>query len=75
MAKQAIELRFVATVRLTPVGIANPNGVDVEVSRLLAYSQKEGFTRLQLTRRQTLDVTETTDRIDYLIRRATPRRN
>jgi len=72
MGKQLTQIRFLATVRLTPIGIESPNGVDVTVSELLAYSQQEGFTRLQLTGRKTLDVTETTDRIDYMIRNTAP---
>ena len=70
MARQINQIRFLAKVKLTPVGVEHPNGVDVSVTEMLAYSQQIGFTRLQLTGKRTLDVTETTERIDLLIRRA-----
>jgi hypothetical protein len=57
-------------VHLTPVDAASEDGIDVAVSELIAYSQQRTFTRLRLIGRKTLDVKETTDRIDRLIRRA-----
>jgi hypothetical protein len=70
MAREVTNIRFLAKVRLTPVDAVNPEGVDVVVSQLLTYSQEKGFTRLRLTGRKTLDVKETTARIDSLIRDA-----
>jgi hypothetical protein len=69
MAEQVTQIRFLAKVRLTPVEPQYPNGIDVSVTELLTYSQ-QGFTRLRLTGQKTLDVKETTERIDSLIRQA-----
>jgi hypothetical protein len=60
----------VATVRLTPVGHEYPQGIDVPIGELLAYSQGIGYTRMRLTGQKTLDVKESTERIDHLIRNA-----
>ena len=68
MAKQLSDIRFAPSVRLTPVEIAGTGVVSVTLSQLIAYRQNEGFTRLQLTGGKMLDVKETTDRIDYLVR-------
>ena len=68
MVKLVSDTRFVPSVRLTPAGAADAGDVNVTVSQLIAYSQNEGFTRLRLTGGKMLDVKETTDRIDYLIR-------
>ena len=70
MAKQLSQIRFLAKVRLTPIGVSFPNGIDVSVTELLSYSQHQGFTRLRLTGQKTLDVQETTERIDRLVRDA-----
>ncbi len=70
MAREVTNIRFLAKVRLTPVEAESPEGVDVVVSQLITYSQEKGFTRLRLTGRKTLDVKETTARIDSLIRDA-----
>jgi hypothetical protein len=70
MAKQLLDGRFVPSVRLTPVDITESSDVNITISQLIAYSQNEGFTRLRLTGGKMLDVKESTDRIDYLIRRA-----
>lgn len=72
MTKHINQIRFLATVRLTPVGAEYPNGIDVSVTELITYSQQPGFTRLQLKGQKTLDVVETTERIDSLIRNASP---
>jgi len=72
MAKEVAKIRFLAKVRLTPVEPQYPNGIDVSVTELLTYSQQPGFTRLRLTGQKTLDVRETTERIDCLIRHAMP---
>ena len=68
MANQFPEARFAPSVRLTSVGAVNSADISVAISQLIAYSQNEGFTRLRLTGGKMLDVKETTDRIDYLIR-------
>jgi len=68
MAKQ--DIRYVPTVRLTPVDLSGSGDVHITISQMIAYSQNDGFTRLRLTGGKMLDVKETTDRIDYLIRRA-----
>lgn len=58
------------SVLLTPVEATGPGDISITISQLIAYSQNEGFTRLRLTGGKMLDVKETTDRIDFLIRRA-----
>ena len=63
-------MHLVPSVRLTPAVEMGPTGVSVIVSQMISYSQETGFTRLRLTGRKTLDVKETTDRIDELVRRA-----
>jgi len=70
MAKQFSDVRFVPSVRLTPVEVTGPGDISITISQLIAYSQNEGFTRLRLTGGKMLDVKESTDRIDYLIRHA-----
>jgi hypothetical protein len=70
MAKQLTDIRFVPSVRLTPVEIPGSGEVSITLSQLIAYSQNDGFTRLHLTGGKLLDVKETTDRIDYLVRHA-----
>ncbi|HEX4263977.1 MAG TPA: hypothetical protein VH597_06520 [Verrucomicrobiae bacterium] len=70
MAKQLTDIRFVPSVRLTPVELSSSGEVSITLSQLIAYSQNDGFTRLQLTGGKMLDVKETTDRIDYLVRNA-----
>jgi len=44
--------------------------VKVGVTEFIAYSQNAGFTRLNLTGGKVLDVKETTDQIDRLVRTA-----
>ena len=44
--------------------------VHVRLNELIAYSQNLGFTRLTLTGGKTIDVKETTDQIDRLVRAA-----
>lgn len=73
MAKQLSQLRFVPSVRLTPAMESGPVGVTIVTSQMISYSQEVGFTRLRLTGGKTLDVKETTDRIDHLVRRASSR--
>lgn len=63
-------VRIAPSVRLTPVAEIGPTGINVGISQMISYSQETGFTRLWLTGRKTLDVKETTDRIDDLVRRA-----
>ena len=70
MTHQSAAIRIIPSVRLTPVAEMGPTGINVVISQMISYSQEVGFTRLRLTGRKTLDVKETTDRIDDLIRRA-----
>ncbi len=49
--------------------------VRVPASRLLAYDQQMGFTRLKLTGGTVLDVKEGTDQIDRLVRAAASKGN
>ena len=44
--------------------------ISVAPSRLIAYEQQMGFTRLKLTDGSVLDVKESTDQIDRLVRSA-----
>jgi hypothetical protein len=44
--------------------------VRVGIAEFIAYSQNTGFTRLNLTGGKVLDVKETTDQIDRLVRLA-----
>ena len=73
MAKQLSDVRFVPSVRLTPAEGAGPIGITIVISQMISYSQEPGFTRLRLTGGKTLDVKESTDRIDHLVRRASSR--
>lgn len=70
MIQQLTGVRVAPSVRLTPVAELGPAGINVVISQMISYSQETGFTRLRLTGRKTLDVKETTDRIDDLVRRA-----
>ena len=70
MMQQMTSDRLTPSVRLTPVAEMGPTGINVLISQMISYSQESGFTRLWLTGRKTLDVKETTDRIDDLVRRA-----
>jgi hypothetical protein len=57
---------------LTPARAAPlQSPVIVAIDELIAYSQGSNFTRLNLTGRKVLDVKETTDEIDRLVRAAT----
>src|SRR5262245_4221026 len=46
------------------------SAITVRTSKLIAYQQHTGFTRLILTTGQVLDVAERTDQIDRLVRLA-----
>jgi hypothetical protein len=70
MAKQLSDIRFVPSVRLTPASGVDAGDISITISRLIAYTQNEGYTRLHLTGGKMVDVKETTDRIDFLVRRA-----
>ncbi|HXT10607.1 MAG TPA: hypothetical protein VN873_03520 [Candidatus Angelobacter sp.] len=70
MAKMIADTRLAPSVHLTPVEINELNDGTVLISQLIAYAQNNGFTRLRLTGGRMLDVKETTDRIDFLVRRA-----
>ncbi|HEV2438302.1 MAG TPA: hypothetical protein VG077_20120 [Verrucomicrobiae bacterium] len=64
------------SLTLAKVTEGNPGGtVNVPASRLLAYDQQLGFTRLKLTGGTILDVKEGTDQIDRLVRTAAARGN
>ena len=49
--------------------------VKVSLTEFIAYSQNSGFTRLNLTGGKVVDVKETTDQIDRLVRLASAQRN
>ena len=60
-------------IRLTPVNVGDgqPAGqMPLPAYEMIAYSQGLGHTRLHLTGRRTLDVKETTQQIDLLLRAA-----
>lgn len=64
------------SLTLAKVSEGNPGGiVNIPASRLLAYDQQMGFTRLKLTGGTVLDVREGTDHIDRLVRAAAARGN
>jgi hypothetical protein len=56
-----------------PVEGCSSGTVRVPAFQLLAYDQERGFTRLTLTGRTSLDVRESTDEIDRLVRAAASR--
>ena len=60
---------FGPSIRLTPVK-PEEKEIIVELSQLITYAQERGLTRLRLTGGKTVDVKETTDRIDGLVRNA-----
>ena len=58
-------------IDLTPFKIEPgnaPSVVNIETSNLVAYAQCTGYTRLNLTGGRLLDVKETTDQIDRMVR-------
>jgi hypothetical protein len=64
------------TITLTPVRTAPfQRQVSISIFELIAYSQCIDFTRLNLTGRRVLDVKETTDQIDRLVRDAASQTN
>lgn len=73
MAKLLADVRFLPSIRLTPATESGPIGITIVISQMISYSQEVGFTRLRLTGGKTVDVKETTDRIDHLVRRASSR--
>src|SRR5215469_195086 len=73
MAKQIADVRFLPSIRLTPAAESGQIGITIVISQMISYSQEVGFTRLRLTGGKTLDVKETTDRIDHLVRRESSR--
>jgi hypothetical protein len=63
-------------ISLTPARTEHAQSpVSVAVSEMIAYSQGSNFTRLNLTGRKVLDVKETTDMIDLLVRAAAAQNN
>ena len=75
MEKQLIDLRFTPSIRLTLVGAMEECAVDFIITQFIDYAPKDGFTRVRLTGGKTIDVKESTDRIDYLIRKAAAEKN
>ena len=73
MAKQIADVRFLPSIRLTPAADSGQVGITIVISQMISYSQEVGYTRLRLTGGKTVDVKETTDRIDHLVRRASSR--
>jgi len=64
------------SVNVTPARTAQPDTpVSVALSEMLAYSQGADFTRLNLIGGKVLDVKETTDQIDRLVRAAASQNN
>jgi hypothetical protein len=63
-------------ISLTPAQTAPPQSpVTVAIAELLAYSQCNDFTRLNLIGGKVLDVKETTHQIDLLVRAAASQSN
>jgi hypothetical protein len=56
-------------------GLSGQVVVDVSINEFIAYSQNSGFTRLNLTGGKVLEVKETTDQIDRLVRAASSQPN
>lgn len=73
MAKQLADVRFLPSIRLTSATESGAIGITIVIGQMISYSQEVGFTRLRLTGGKTVDVKETTDRIDHLVRRASSR--
>ena len=73
--KSSNEPKFIS-LTLAKVSEGNPGStISVSASRLLAYDQQMGFTRLKLTGGTVLDVREGTDQIDRLVRAAASKGN
>jgi hypothetical protein len=73
MTKKAPGSFQAPSISLTPIRAAASNApgtIKIVVSRLLAYDQRDGFTRLKLTGGQAIDVKESTEQIDLLVRAA-----
>ena len=61
---------------LTPARTPHPQTtVSVALSEMIAYTQGDEFTRLNLTGGKVLEVKETTDMIDRLVRAAAAQRH
>ena len=69
METDLAEICVAPGIPLTPIQ-SEGEVITVPTLQLLAYAQGPGFTRLRLTGGQTLDVRETTDHIDRVIRAA-----
>jgi len=70
MINNPTQTRLAQSIRLTPLEPTEEGAISVILSQLIAYAQEQGFTRLKLTGGKTLDVQETTDHIDSLVRTA-----
>ena len=58
------------SIQLTPADPRQEGVIRVILSQLITYAQEQGFTRVRLTGGKILEVQETTDRIDLLVRTA-----
>jgi hypothetical protein len=72
MQNQKTNISRASEINLTPHNVdgCSASSVPVLTSQLIAYDQRNGFTRLWLAGGKVLDVKEGTDRIDSLIRGA-----
>lgn len=73
MAKQIIEPRPPRSISLTPTQGSEGATRTVLLSQLLTYAEERGFTRLRLVGGLEMQVRETTDQIDRLVRTAATR--
>lgn len=73
MAKQIIETRPPRSISLTPTQSSEGATRIVLLSHLLTYAEERGFTRLRLVGGLEMQVRETTDQIDRLVRMAATR--
>jgi hypothetical protein len=73
VARPALPLAT-SRIRLTPAGTEpHQSPLSVTLDELISYSQGANCTRLSLTGRRVLEVKETTDQIDRLVRAAASR--
>jgi hypothetical protein len=64
------EMSSTRRIRLTAIHPEGETMVSVIAAQLLTYAENQGATRLRLTGGRVLEVRETTDHIDRLIRAA-----
>ena len=73
MLNQTLEPARELSIDLTLVRGADGNqscSIRVQAAQMITYDQQIGFTRLRLTRGRVIEVRESTDQIDRLIRSA-----